>query len=258
MSLPFIQPAVNAVKQWASFGVSEGQAEPHSGPIRKPKLSFDQQYPRLTSHLSLNDFQRSDLTLRLGFTTLGQNEIDLALSRTPADTEPSKVAATVSAVIYLWREEHPTDSDVAASRKMLEGNSSFAAVDGKIEAAKLALEQAQKEEADLDKAFHEFRSLPARAEQLQNKSASLRGQRKELVEIDFDAKITQLLELEYAPKVGTVIHGSVPALLMLKETLPLRLAVIDSLLEQCDQALKKLADDNKRLSKELDVPPHQL
>jgi hypothetical protein len=188
MNIPFIQPAVNAVRQWADLGGNVVQSEPHGGPIRKKRLPFDEQFPRLTSHLSLNDFQRRDLTPRLGFTTLGQNEIDLALSRTPADTEPSNVASVASGVSRAWREEHPTDSDAAAARKLLDGSASLAAIDGKRESARLAAEQAKKEHQEFEKAYHAFRAIPARHEQLTRKVASLEGERIRLNQTDWDAK----------------------------------------------------------------------
>src|ERR1700747_3155306 len=109
MSIPLIEPVVKAVRNWADIGPrSEAGAE---GPIKRKRLSFDEQYPRISNPIRLNDQQRLDLMPRLGFVSVLTNELDLALSRTPADTEYTSVANVVNAVIRSWREEHPNHSD---------------------------------------------------------------------------------------------------------------------------------------------------
>jgi hypothetical protein len=210
MSLPFIQPAVNAVKQWASFGVNESPEQPVNPFTRKPKLSFDEQFPRINNPIRLNDHQRSDLAHRLGLSTVGNNEVFLAISRTPADTEFTDVAAFVSSVIRAWREENPTESDAAAARKLLEGSGSLAAIDAKAEAARLAAEQAEAEHRQFEKEYHNFRSIPAKYEQLTNKIASLEAERTQLNATDFNAKIRQLIEIELKSQTRSYRGGKCP------------------------------------------------
>jgi hypothetical protein len=242
------------VLNWADMSPIESREQP----LKQAKLSFDQRYPRIKNPLKLNDGQRLDLTPRLGLTTVGEHEVDLALTRTPSDTDHVKVSAVVTDIIRHWRDENTENSDEAAARKLLDGSASLAVIDGKAAAARLALEQAEAEEREFERSYDEFKTIPAKVEQLSGRAASLRAQRKELAETDFDKKISQLLELEYSPKVGVTIHGSVPALLMIKQTLPLRLQVIDSLTARIDEELTKLEADNKRLSKELDLSAHTL
>jgi hypothetical protein len=259
MNLPLISPALNAVKNWADLG---GGSESHAGPgnhfTRQAKLSFDQKFPRISNPIRLNDQQKLDLMTRLGFASVGTTELELALSRTPADTEHTIVANFVNVVIRSWREEHPNDSDAAAARKLLEGSASLAAIDGKAEAARLAAEQAEREHQAFERSYHEFRSVPAKHEQLTGKIASLEAERQYLSTVNFEAKIKQILEAELNPKPGVVIHNSVASLLIQRDTRQLRIEVIEDLLGQCKSALEQLADDNKRLAKELDLPEHKL
>src|ERR1700758_1002832 len=144
MPIPFIEPAVNAVKKWADLGGSRSDAGVGS-PFKRQRLSFDEQYPRLSNPLKLNDQQRLDLMPQLGLGSVDKNEVDLAVSRIPAEIDHTKIPSFVSAVIRHWREEHPNDSDAAATRKLLEGSSSLAAIDSKLDAARLAAEQAEVE-----------------------------------------------------------------------------------------------------------------
>jgi hypothetical protein len=257
MAIPFLQPAVNAVKNWADLGGNRTD-DPQQNPFRRAKVAFEDKYPRINNPLRFNDQQRADLMPRLGFTSLGTNEVYLAVSRTPADTAFSNVANVVTAIIRHWRDEHPDDSDAAAARKLLEGSSSLAAIDARLSAARLAQDVAEKEGAELDRAYHEYRSIPARYEQLAIKIASLETESNRLTVIDFDAKIKQLLAFEYNPKPGVVIHESIPSLLMLRDTRELRVGVIADLVSQCKEALEKIADDNKRLAEYLDLPEHKL
>jgi hypothetical protein len=245
------------IKQWASFGGSE-PAEAPVNPFIKAKVPFEKKYPKVSNPITYNDAQRADLMPRLGFATVGRNEVDLALSRTPADTDYTSVANYVKSAISHFRAEHPDDSDAAAARKLLEGSSSLAAIDGKLAAARLAQEQAENEGAELDRAYHEYRSVPAKHEKLSQRVASLEFERNRLTATDFDAKLRQLLELDYNPKPGVVIHESIPSLLMQRDTLTLRLEVIQELVVQCTEALSKLADDNRRLAQYLDLPLHVL
>jgi hypothetical protein len=167
----------NIIKSWSSFGAS-APAEQSVNPFtRQAKVPFDKKYPRIDSPLSLSDSQRLDLMPRLGFASVGTNEVDLALSRTSADIDYTLVANHVKAVIAHWREEHPTDSDAAAAQKLLEGSSPLFAIDAKAEAARLAADQAEAEHREFEKAYHEYKALPAKHEQLTGKVASLEGER---------------------------------------------------------------------------------
>jgi hypothetical protein len=255
--MSIIQQAAKAVKNWADLGGNRTD-DPQQNPFRRAKVAFEDKYPRINNPLRFNDQQRADLMPRLGFTSLGTNEFYLAVSRTPADTAFSNVANVVAAIIRHWRDEHPDDSDAAAARKLLEGSSSLAAIDSKLAAARLAQDLAEKEGAELDRAYHEYRSVPAKHEQLSQRVASLEFERNRLTATDFDAKIRQLLELDYNPKPGVVIHESIPSLLMQRDTLQLRLEVIADLVEQCKAALNDLVSSNKRLALELDLEEHKL
>jgi hypothetical protein len=226
--------------------------------MRQAKVPFAVKYPKVSNPVKLADSVRNSVLAQVGLPNPGYSEIDLALSRIPADINHATLSHKIQEVISAWRDEHPSNGEDAARRELLEGSKALAAIDGKVESTRQLAEQAVREREELERLFHEFRGLPARAEQLQNKAASLKAQRKELVEIDFDQKIGQILELEYSPKIGVTIHGSVPALIMIKETLPLRLAVIDKLTAQIGEELTKLEADNKRLSKELDLAAHKL
>ena len=253
----FIAPAVNAVKQWASLSGSDA-ASPERTSARQAKIPFAKAYPKVDSPVKLSEGIRDSVIARVGLYNIGASEVDLALSRIADDINHSQLSAKIQEVISAFRAEHPVSSEEAARRELLEGSKALSEIDSRFESARLALAQSEADQKELERAFHEFRSLPARVEQLQNKAASLKAQRKELVEIDFDKKISQLLELEYSPKVGVTIHGSVPALLMIKETLPLRLAVIDGLVAQIEEELSKLKADNARLAKQLDLPAHKV
>src|SRR5580704_4743758 len=232
------------IKQWASFGGSE-PAEAPVNPFIKAKVPFEKKYPKVSNPITYNDAQRADIMPRLGFATVGRNEVDLALSRTPADTDYTSVANYVKAAISHFRAEHPDDSDAAAARKLLEGSSSLAAIDGKHEAARLAAELADREHEAFDQSYREFRLVPAKHEQLASKIASLDAESNRLKATDFDAKIRQLLTFEYNPKPGVVIHESIPSLLMQRDTLALRLEVISELIDQCRTALDELVSSNK-------------
>jgi hypothetical protein len=245
------------MRNWASFGVNESQDETPNRFTKQAKLSFDQKYPRISNPIRLNDQQRLDLMTRLGFASVGTTELELALSRTPADTEHTSVANFVNGVIRLWREEYPNNSDAAAARKLLEGSSSLAAIDDKLEAARLAREQAEAEERSFERAYHEFRSIPGKHKALTDKIASLQFERQRLTSTDFEAKIRQLIEIELNPRPGLIVAESIPSLLLQRDTLKLRLEVIADILEQCQSALEALAADNKRLAKELDMPEHK-
>jgi predicted transcriptional regulator len=168
------------------------------------------------------------------------------------------LSALIQAVISAWRSEHPDNSNEAARRKLLEHSSALSDIDNRWETARLAASQAEREQQEFEREYHNFRSIPARHKQLTDKAASLKAQRKELTDINFDARIKQLLELEYNAKVGTTIHGSAPAFLLIKQTLPIRLEVIDSLTTRIEEELAKLSADNERLAAALDLPEHKL
>src|SRR5580700_2341648 len=102
MAIPFIQPAVNAVRQWADLGGNR-TVDPQQNPFRQAKVAFEKKYPRTSNPLTFNDAQRADLMPRLGFATVGNNEVDLALSRTPADIDFTLVASHVKAIITHFR-----------------------------------------------------------------------------------------------------------------------------------------------------------
>ena len=136
----------------------------------------------------------------------------------------------MSVIISHWRLEHLDDPDAAAARKLLDGSASLAAIDGKLEAARLAAEQAEKEHQEFERSYHEFRSIPVKHEQLTNKIASLEAERNRLNAPDFNAKIRHLIEIELNPKPGLIVAESVQSLLLQRDTLKLRLEVIADLL----------------------------
>ncbi len=257
MNLPLLQPLVNTVRSWADQG-RNGQESPGAILKRKLAMTFDQKYPRVADPLKYSDQQKLDLGARLGFATVGINETDLALSRTPGDTEFSLVANFVHGAILCWREENPENSDAAAGRKLLECSASLSAIDSKIEAARVATEQAQAEEQAFERAFLEFRGIPGKYRQLVDKSAGLEAERNRLTVTDFDSLIRQLLVLEYDPKPHVMIQGNIQTLLIQKQTLNLRLAVIDELLLKLKPEIEKLVDANRRLALQLDVPENKL
>jgi hypothetical protein len=253
----FIAPAVNAIRQWADLSGGDAASATQTS-IRQAKKPFDEQYPRLNHPLTLNDSQRLDLMGRLGFSTVGDNELYLALSRTPSDTNPVNVANIVRAIITHWRAGHSEDSDVAASRKLLEGNSALLDIDSRLQAAKLASETAEREHKEFERQYHNFRSIPAQFEQLTSKINDLELSAKQIKEYDYDALISQHLEAQFNPRPGVQIAGSIGELLVARETRDLKLKVIAGLLEQCKAAIEKLADDSKRLAKVLDLPAHNI
>jgi hypothetical protein len=257
MAIPILNNAVRAVKNWADSGGNRSEAGAGS-PFKRQKLSFDERYPRIKNPIKLNDQQRIDLMPRLGLTSVGNNELDLALSRTPDDTYFSNVAEFVKGVIIHWRAANVNDSDTAAARKLLESSSALSDIDSRLDAARLAQQQAEKEQRELERLYHEFRSIPAKHKQLTDKIAGLEGERLRLNATDFDAKIRQLIEIELNPKPSLIVAESIPSLLLQRDTLKLRLEVISDFLGQCKAALVKLADDNRRLAKVLDLPEHKL
>ena len=120
------------------------------------------------------------------------------------------------------------------------------------------MEPAEAEEREFERSYHEFKAIPDKVEQLTSKVASLEAERLRLTQTNWDAKIKYLLEAELNPKPGVIIHESILSLLVQRDTLKIRLEVIDSLLVQCKAALGDLVAGNERLSKELDLPPHKL
>jgi hypothetical protein len=255
---PLIQPVMNKLKSWASFGENDSQESPYAAFKRKAAMTFDEKFPKVADPLKYNDQQKLDLGSRLGFATVGKNEIDLALSRTPATIEFTAVSEFVSSAIRCWREQNPTESDSLAARELLKGSASLAVIDGKIQAAKLAEEQAEAEHQAFERAYLEFRSIPGKHKAHSDKIASLEFERNRLTSTNFEAKIRQLIDFELNPRPGLVVAESIPSLLLQRDTLKLRVEVIADVLGQCRVALEKLADDNKRLAKELDLPEHRL
>jgi hypothetical protein len=71
-------------------------------------------------------------------------------------------------------------------------------------------------------------------------------------------KIKELFEFELNPRPGVIVAESVQSLLIQRDTLKLRMEVIADLLEQCRTALNKVAEDNKRISRALDLREHKL
>jgi hypothetical protein len=140
----------------------------------------------------------------------------------------------------------------------LRGSSALASVDAKLEAARVAQATAEQEQAAMESAYHQHRSIPAKVEQLTGRVANLESERNRLTNTDFDAKIRQILEANYNPKPGMVIHESVGNLLMQRDTLKLRREVIADLLQQCATALAKLSEDNTKLADQLGIRPHKL
>jgi hypothetical protein len=257
MSIPFIQPAFKAVRQWADLGGNRTE-DPQQNPFRKTRKSFDEAYPRISNPLKLSDHQKLDLMSRLGFSSVTNNEVDLGLSRTPADTDHVNVANHVKAIISHFRAEHPDDSETAAARELLKGSSALSDIDSRLAAARSAQDQAEAEQREFEKAYHEFRSLPAKYEQLTSRVASLEFERNRLTVTDFDAKIRQLIEIELNPKPGLIVSESVPNLLLQRDTRKLRLEVIDELTSRMNEELEKLSADNKRLAQTLDLQEHKL
>jgi hypothetical protein len=141
---------------------------------------------------------------------------------------------------------------------MPESSSALSDIDSRLEAAKLAQQQAEAEHRQFEKEYHNFRSIPAKHEQLTGKVANLEAERTQLNATDFNAKIRQLIEIELNPKPGLIVAESVQSLLLQRDSLKLRMEVIDDLISRMNQELKVLAEDNKRLAKALDLPPHQL
>jgi hypothetical protein len=254
LSIPFLSKP----KQWADSGVIDSQEQQVNPFTRQAKLPFDKKHPRIDKPVRLNSNQLDDIATRITVVSYGQNELELALSRTPADTDHAQVAGLVSAIIYDWQNEHPNDGDAVAQRKLLEGSSALSDIDSKLEAARHAQAEAEAEHREFEKAYHEHRSIPAKHEQLIVKVSNLQAERLRLTSTDFDAKIKQILTLEYNPKPGMIIHESIPSLLLQRDTMALRLEVIDSLVAQCRTELERLTDDNSRLAQQLGITPHKL
>ena len=255
--MSIIQPAIQAVRNWASFGITENQAVAGT-PFRKERKPFDELYPRPATPLRYNQYQLADLRPRLGFSTVSGSEIELALSRTPSDLNLSLVASHVQAVISAFRAEHPSDSTEAAARELVRGSKALSDIDNRLLVAQAATEQARKEQRDFELSVQEFRSIPARHEHLVAKIAGLELQAKQIQEADYDAQIMQHLTLQYNPKPGIIIAGSIGELVVAKQTRDLKLRVIAGILEQCRTALSQLLDDNRRLAQSLDMPEHRL
>jgi hypothetical protein len=83
---------------------------------------------------------------------------------------------------------------------MPESSSALSDIDSRLEAAKLAQQQAEAEHRQFEKEYHNFRSIPAKHEQLTGKVANLEAERTQLDATDFNAKIRQLIEIELNPK----------------------------------------------------------
>jgi DNA repair exonuclease SbcCD ATPase subunit len=249
----------DTLRDWSKSIFSDQSQEQPANPFtRQATLPFDKKYPRIDNPIRLNEHQLSDIKPRITVVSYTQNELELALSRTPANIEASQLYGLVSAIVYAWQDEHPSDSDAAAKRELLRGSSALSVVDARLEAARLAQEVAEKEQAELERTYHDYRSIPAKHEQLTNKVANLQAERLRLTSTDWDSKIRQLLEAEYNPKPGMIIHENIPSLLMQRDTLTLRLQVIDALLEQYKSALGRLTEDNTKLSDQLGIRSHKL
>jgi hypothetical protein len=256
MNIPFLNREAKP-KSLADLA-GESQSEAVNPFTRQAKLPFDKKHPRIERAISLNPTQLDDIKTRITVVSYTRNEFDFALSRTPADTDPVQVARLVGAIIYDWQAEGHNDSDAAAKRELLKGSSALSAVDAKLEAARQAHDLAQRERAELDRSYHQFRAIPAQAEQLTNKVASLGFERSRLTATDFDAKIRQLLDAEYNPRPGMIIHENIPSLLLQRDTLALRLQVIDELVVQCEAAMAQLTEDNTKLAEQLGIRAHKI
>ena len=258
MTIPFVQPAIKAVKNWAASPVSPiSFTEP--GKLAASK-SFDETYPLVSDPIRLNDYQLQNLRHEVStyVSSFGESELALAVSRIPDSTDPARVSALARDIIRHFREENLSDPDGAAALKMLASSTPLKHVTEKLEAARLAERQALSEQQEIEAKHREFRSLPNRFEQLTGRIAGLKAQRNELAETNFKAKIEEILRLEYFPRPGVQIAASIPALLLVKETLPLRLKVIDEVVASIEAEVAKLREDNQRLAAELDLKEHKL
>ena len=253
----FIAPAVNAVRQWADLGGNRTE-DPQQNPFRKAKVAFAVAYPKVSNPVKLADGQRDSILALVGINNVGDGELALALSRISADTYHAALPASIKSVVTAWRAEHGENSEKSARRELLEGSASLAVIDGKLESARLAQEQAEAEHQEFDRQYHVFRSLPAKYAQLTGKIDNLELSAKQISEADYDAQITQHLEAQYNPRPGVMIAGNIGELLVAKETRDLKLKVIEKLQALMNVELTQLADDNKRLAGELDLPQHIL
>jgi len=251
------QPAVNAVKNWADLGGNRSQ-DLQQNPFRKAKVAFAVAYPKVSNPVKLADGQRDSVLALVGMTHVGDNELALAVSRIPSDTYHAALPAAIKSVVSAWRAEHGENSDKAARRELLGASASLAAIDEKISAARLQEEIAEKEHEAFERSYSTFRTIPARHTHLTDKVDNLEQSARQISEADYDAQISQHLEAQFNPRPGVMIAGSIGELLVARETRDLKLKVIASLLEQCRTALNELADLNKRLAKELDLPEHKL
>jgi hypothetical protein len=224
----------------------------------KPRSSFDDAYPAVSDPLRLSESQLSLLRTQTGLTTIGENELALALSRVSADADPMRVPGLVNSIIRQWREENPSDPNGAAQMKLLEGSKSLKDAVDKVEVAREAERQALREKQKLEALHREFRSVPNRFKQLEDKIANLEQSSQKIRDADYDAQIMQHLELQFNPRPGVMIAGSIGDLVVARETRDLKLQTIADLLEQCRTAIENLKADNHRLAKELDLKPHKL
>jgi hypothetical protein len=256
LNIPFFGKEAKQ-KQWADSGVTENQ-EPQSNPFKQALAPFAKKFPKVRDHVKLTKVQLDSITPSLGMTYAGPNELALALSRIDADTHYAALPAAIKEVIVAWRLENAENGDESAKRELLSGNEVLAAMDAKHAAAKQAADEANQYEAEINRLWLDFTSLPDKAGKVNAKLAKLQAERQYLQSSDYDAAIKALYLHLLDPAPNTTMGGNLHELCTQKALRDLKLTILAELEAKFQAELEALREQNRSLAQKLGKPQHSI
>jgi hypothetical protein len=259
MSIPFIQPALNTLRNWADFGVGSESESGSGNPFaRQAKKTFAEKHPKADSPLKLTEFQRESIIRAVGLTHVGTNEFALALSRIEADTDHVQISAKIKHIVTDWRNENGDKSEEAAKRELLTGNEVLAAIDAKHAAAQQAVDEANKFEAAINSVWLAFSVLPDKAAKLNEKLARFHVEHRYLDAIEYDAAIKTLYVHQLDPAPNTSMGGNLHELFTAKSLRDFKLTILVELEAKVTAEIEELREQNRELAKRLGKPAHNI
>jgi hypothetical protein len=233
-------------------------------------------HPLAANPIQLSPSQIEDLRRRIQITGLGENELSLALTRVEADC--GNVAGEVRRVIEAYREQFfqggdsqfiggifkstsewnriYAESEKAARATLLGKSSTVSNLDELQAAAKKATEAVSTAELELNIAWKEFQSLPAKAEPIQ--------QRLEAIASERSRNNLPVLQAEYRKAYGHwYLTGQVVAIDLNKLVsdivlAPLRIAALNEIEPKVLAKLDAIRKRSKELAKRLNTKPQDL
>jgi hypothetical protein len=99
MTIPLLEKARN----WAGFGQESQEETPVNRFTQQAPVPFSEVYPKVNNPFKLAEGPRDSVLIAVGLPNIGSSEIDLALSRIPAETNHVALSSEIKKVILAWR-----------------------------------------------------------------------------------------------------------------------------------------------------------